>query len=270
MTIHDMTLWLLPELHYYKRLVSMRPFIPWAARRAAAIIAVSHSAKADIVNILKIPDHKVHVIYEAPSAGFCPLEKNAALDSVRGRYGLPQQFILFVGTLEPRKNLARLLSAFHQLRDELPHHLVLIGAKGWKTQQIDETIEKLGLQQKVHLLGYVPQNDLVALLNLADVMVFPSLYEGFGLPVVEAMACGTPVVTSRCGALQEIAGNAAEFIEPTDVDSIAAGLKAVLTNPARQAELRKLGFANASRFSWKTTAEQTYAVYQAAINVDDR
>jgi glycosyltransferase involved in cell wall biosynthesis len=267
MTIHDMTLWLFPGMHYFRRLVSMRPFIPLAARRAAAIITVSYSASLDIMNILKIPSEKVHVIYEAPSQVFRPLPHDDHLEAVRQRYGLPEHFILFVGTLEPRKNLARLLQAFDQLRrqDHLPHHLVLIGARGWKTRQIDETIDGLSLQDAVHLPGYVPVEDLVALLNLADTMAFPSLYEGFGLPIVEAMACGTPVVTSRCGALQEIAGDAAEFVEPTDVDSIAEGLRRVLTNSSRQQELRALGFANAARFSWEVAARQTYAVYQNVL-----
>ena len=191
-TIHDMTLWLFPEFHYSKRLISMRPIIPPAAHRAAAIITVSQSTKADIVRILGIPADKVHVIYEAPSADFHPLPMDAALEQVRRSYHLPDRYILFVGTLEPRKNLVRLLQAFEQLHRHrvIPHHLVIVGAKGWKTREIYQTIEQLQLQDVVHMLGYVSQSDLVAIFNLADVLSFPSLYEGFGLPVVEAMACG--------------------------------------------------------------------------------
>jgi glycosyltransferase involved in cell wall biosynthesis len=267
MTIHDMTLWLYPEFHYYKRLISMRPLIPLAARRAEAIITVSHSAKNDIVNILRIPKHKVHVIYEAPSPDFRPLPGGETLEDVRAAYRLPERFILFVGTLEPRKNLVRLLRAFAQLRHNglVSHHLVLVGSEGWKTGQIHQTIEAMQLQDVVHRLGYVPRSDLIALFNLADVLSFPSLYEGFGLPIVEAMACGTPVLTSRRGALEEVAGSAAEYVDPLDVDSIATGLCRVLTSPERQAELRGLGFETVRRFSWKTAAEQTRQVYNNVL-----
>ena len=266
-TIHDMTLWLYPEYHYFKRLISMRPLIPLAARRANAIITVSHSAKNDIVNILRIPQHKVHVIYEAPSADFRALPGDAALASVRAAYHLPEKFILFVGTLEPRKNLVRLLRAFAQLRQNgfVSHHLVILRSEGSKTQPLHQTIAALQHQALVHRLGYVPRSDLIALFNLADVLSFPSLYEGFGLPIVEAMACGTPVLTSRRGALEEVAGSAAEYVDPLDVDSIAAGLCRVLTSPERQAELRGLGFETVRRFSWQTAAEQTRQIYDDVL-----
>jgi glycosyltransferase involved in cell wall biosynthesis len=262
-TIHDTTLWKFPNFHYAKRLVSMRPFIPLAARRAAAIITVSHSAKQDIIDTLHIPASKVHVIYEAAATAFCPLPENEAWGRVGDCYQLPEKFVVFIGTLEPRKNLLSLLKAFSALhRDGLiSHHLLLIGATGWKTKDIFETIKAYQLEDVVRHLGYVPQPDLVALLNLADAMIFPSFYEGFGLPVVEAMACGTPVVTTRCGALAEVAGEAAEFVEPANIDSIAQGLYRVLTNPVRQQELRAAGFVNASQFNWRLTAEQTLNVY---------
>lgn len=267
-TIHDMTLWLYPEFHYRKRLISMRPFIPLAAHRAAAIITVSESSKADIIRILDIPADKIHVIYEAPSADFRPMPRDAALEQLRRSYRLPDRFILFVGTLEPRKNLVRLLAAFEQLyrRRLIPHHLVIVGAKGWKTREIYRTIEQLQLQHVVHLPGYVPQEDLVSIFNLAEVLAFPSLYEGFGLPVVEAMACGKPVITSRCGSLEEVTGGAAEYVEPTEVESIAAGLQHVLTNPDRYEELRTLGLARARHFDWERTAQQTLEVYRRVID----
>lgn len=268
-TIHDMTLWQFPQFHYYKRLISMRPLIPLAARHAAAIITVSNATKNDIVNILDIPAHKVHVIYEAPSTEFRPIHESAVLDTVRRTYNLPEQFILFVGTLEPRKNLVRLLRAFEKLHKQsrIPHHLVIAGAKGWKTKEIFATLEQLNLEKVVHLLGYVSQNDLPALFNQADVLTLPSLYEGFGLPVVEAMACGTPVVTSRCGSLAEIAGEAVEYVEPTDIDSIVMGLRRVLMHPDRQQELSTLGLQHVRRFSWEQSAQQTVDVYRYVLNI---
>lgn len=264
-TIHDATLWLFPEHHPRRRLLAMRPLIPLAARRAKAIIAVSHSAKRDIVRILKVPAHRVHVVYEAAAPIFQPLTGDACLSAVRRQYQLPDRFVLHVGTLEPRKNLVRLLEAYSQLRRDghQTHALVLVGSRGWKDAEVFGTIERLGLSGLVHVLGYVPTEGLVALYNLADSLAFPSLYEGFGLPVVEAMACGTPVVVSRCGALPEVAGSAAEFVDATDVDSIAAGLRRVLSDPDRQAELRDKGRARAAHFSWVEAATQTRHVYDA-------
>lgn len=268
LTIHDTTLWKFPEFHYYKRLISMRPLIPIAARRAAAVITVSTSAKNDIVETLGISAHKVHVIYEAAALNFCPISPDEARARVNQRYSLPEKFILFVGTLEPRKNLTRLIKAFSTLHHQglIPHHLILIGSKGWKTEEIFETIEGYQLQSVVHHLGYVPQDDLVDLMNLADAMVFPSFYEGFGLPVVEAMACGTPVITTRNGALAEVADQAAEFVEPLDVDSIAQGMYRVLSDRDYHNHLRTAGFINARRFNWRSTVEQTLEVYKLIIS----
>jgi len=262
-TIHDMTLWLFPQYHYRRRLLAMRPFVPLAARRAAAIIAVSQSTKADIVRILGVEESKVHVVYEAPSPQFQPLESVAELERVRRRYGLPPRLILYVGTIEPRKNLVRLLEAYARLRTRhgIDHGLVFVGRRGWKDEAVFAAVERLELGEEVRFLGYVPASDLVALYNLADLVAFPSLYEGFGLPVLEAMACGTPVVTSPNGSLREVAGSAAELVDPCDVDSIAAGLWRVLRDPARQEELCACGLAQAARFGWDQTARQTRQIY---------
>lgn len=264
-TIHDMTLWLFPEHHYRRRLAAMRPFIPIAARRANAIIAVSHSAKQDLIRILRVPAAKVHVIYEAPAPCFRPLSPGPALEAVRRRYHLPERFVLYVGTIEPRKNLPRLVEAFARLRRNglTSHGLVFVGQRGWKDAPVYATVERFGLREATRFLGHVPLEDLIALYNLAEALAFPSLYEGFGLPVVEAMACGTPVVTSANGSLGEIAGDAAEFVEPTDVASIAGGLHRVLTCPARRAELRYRGLARAAQFTWTAAASQTRALYLA-------
>jgi glycosyltransferase involved in cell wall biosynthesis len=259
LTIHDMTLWLYPGYHYRKRLLSMRPLIPIAARHARAIIAVSESVRADIVRILGVPADKVHVVYSAPSDQFRRLPPDSTI-AVRRKYALPEQFVLYVGTIEPRKNLVRLLEAFASLPHR-PPALVIVGARGWKDQQVFAAVERLGLQQSVCYLGYVPQEELIALYNLAQVLAFPSLYEGCGLPVLEAMACGTPVVTSRRGGLVEMAGDAAEFVDPTCVQSIADGLHRVLTDPYRQADLREKGYAQVRRFSWRATAARTWQIY---------
>ncbi|HEX8967606.1 MAG TPA: glycosyltransferase family 1 protein [Chloroflexota bacterium] len=266
MTIHDMTLWLCPEHHPRQRLLAMRPVIPLAARRAAAIITVSQSAKRDIVRLLGVAESKVHVVYEAPAAQFRPLPRGPALDSLRRQYGLPEHIVLYVGTIEPRKNLVRLLHAFARLptANASARALVLVGARGWKDSSVFQTVDQLGLGERVRFLGQVPIETLVGLYNLADVLAFPSLYEGFGLPIVEAMACGTAVVTSRSGSLGEIAGNAAEFVEPTDTDSIAHGIQRVLDDDAWRTELRRRGRVRAGAFSWAEAAAQTVSVYRSA------
>jgi glycosyltransferase involved in cell wall biosynthesis len=266
-TIHDMTLWLFPQHHYRRRLLAMRPFIPLAARRAAAVIAVSHATKADIVRILGVAADKVHVIHEAPAAWFRPIEDPTALETVRRRYGLPERIVLYVGTIEPRKNLVRLLQAFARLRHSgvIEHTLVLAGQPGWKHEPVTMAVEQLGLSQAVRFLGYVPTDDLVALYNLANALVFPSLYEGFGLPVMEAMACGTPVLTSANSSLAEISDCAAELVDPASVESIADGLRRILTDPARRADLRARGLSRAAQFTWTDAAQRTRAVYAEAL-----
>ncbi len=263
-TIHDMTLWLYPQHHYAKRLLAMRPIIPLAARRAAAIIAVSQSAKQDIVRLLRVPADKVHVVYEAASSCFRPLPAGPAQTALRQKYGLSERFVLTVGTVEPRKNLVRLLEAFAQLckRDGQTHTLVFVGGRGWKDGPVFAAVERLDLGHQVQFLGHIPTADLVGLYNLAEALAFPSLYEGFGLPAIEAMACGTPVVTSRRGSLVEVAGNAAQFVDPLDVESIAEGLHRVLDDAAWREELRAKGLAQASRFSWTQAAAETLGVYR--------
>ncbi len=275
LTIHDMSLWLYPQYHYRKRLLAVRPILPLAARRAAAVITVSQSARADIMRLLKLPASKVHVVYEAPAPMFKPIPSGPLLEASRDRlrrlYQIPDRFLLYVGTIEPRKNLARLLEAFARLSPAPPHSLLLVGQRGWKDEEINAAVERLNggrgrpLAGRVRFLGYLPDEDLAALYNLTDALVFPSLYEGFGLPVVEAMACGAPVITSNRGALAEIAGSGAELVDPTEVASIHAGLERVIGDADRRAELRALGLSQAARFDWERTASQTRAIYQQVV-----
>ncbi len=263
-TVHDASLWLTPEYHYPRRLIAMRPLIPLVVRRAAAVVTVSHSARLDLMRVLRVPRERIHVIYEAPAPHFRPLIYGEWVERVRRKYTLPQRFVLFVGTLEPRKNLERLIQAFAQVRQwGLPHKLVVVGQQGWKEQRIFALVEQLNLQREVHFVGYVPDKDLVCLYNLAEVFAFPSLYEGFGLPVVEAMACGTPVLTANRGALAEIAGPAAELVTPEDVGSIAEGLYRLLTDPELAAQRREEGLRWVRRFRWERTAQQTLRLYQS-------
>ncbi len=261
-TLHDMTLWLYPQHHYRRRLLAMRPFIPLVVRRAAAIITVSESAKTDIVRVLGVPNDKVHVIYEAADPAFHPLPREVSTSLLTG-YAIPERFILYVGTLEPRKNLERLVTAFAALvANGHPHHLILAGQRGWKEESLFATIEQLGIQSRVQVLTHLPIAELVALYNRAELLAFPSLYEGFGLPVIEAMACGTAVLTSRRGSLAEIAGDAAHFVDPTNIESIHEGLQTLVNDHGYRRHLQESGRSRAAMFAWERAAMETRQLYE--------
>ena len=265
-TLHDMSLFAQARLHPLKSRLAVRPIIPVVARRAAAIITVSRHAKREIVAGLRVPPEKVHVIYEAAAPQYRVITDTAELERVRRRYHLQKPFVLYVGTIEPRKNLTRLVLAFAQAQRRNPElELILVGQLGWHYGSLLKTIENLPLGSAVRRLGYVPDEDLPALYNLARVLAFPSLYEGFGLPVVEAMACGTPVLTSNGSSLAEIAIGASCLIDPRNEQAIADGLLRLSRDDDWHAELRAAGLARAAEFSWQRAAEETVRVYDAVV-----
>lgn len=265
-TLHDMSLFVHAGLHPLKSQLFVRPIIPALARRAAAIITVSQHAKSEIVAGLRVPPEKVHVVYEAAAPQYRVIADAAELNRVRLRYGLTRPFLLYVGTIEPRKNLTRLVTAFAQARRQYSDlELVLVGQLGWKYSSLLKAIEDLNLGQAVRRLGYVPNEDLPELYNLARALAFPSLYEGFGLPVVEAMACGTPVLTSDGSSLVEIAANASYLIDPLDVNAIAHGLLCLATDNDLHSRLRAAGLARSAQFSWQRAAAETVRVYDAVL-----
>lgn len=259
-TIHDMSLALFPRFHPLRRKLT-RPLVKHSARRADAVITVSQSARQDIQRLTGIAAEKVHVIPEAAAPAFQPLRDHRLLESARQRYGLGERVILFVGTIEPRKNLLRLLRAFAPLRRS--HQLVCVGEYGWGYKEVCREIDTMGLQsgREVLLTGYVPFGDLPALYNLAEIFVFPSLHEGFGLPVLEAMACGIPVITSRNSSLSEVAGEAAELVDPLQARSIRQALQRLAADPDRRRQLSRCGLRRSQLFSWQETARQTLRLY---------
>ena len=191
------------------------------------------------------------------------IDDAAALEDVRRRYGLHDPYVLFVGTLEPRKNLERLLEAFSRARQAgRREKLVLAGQLGWKYRGLLGRIERSGLASAVRLLGYVPDEDLPAIYNLASVVAFPSLYEGFGLPILEGMACGVPVLTSDRASMVELAGDAALLVDPTDVTALEGGLVRLLDDPELRRELARRGRGRAARFSWARAAAETVRLYE--------
>jgi glycosyltransferase involved in cell wall biosynthesis len=235
---------------------------------ASAVLTISHSARDDLVRILKIPAEKIHIVYGAAPRDFERVTDTLELSRVRQKYDLPDQFLLYVGTLEPRKNLRRLVRVFARLKAQGQiGRLVLAGPHGWSMDGFHQQIEDLGLKESVQILGYVPSEDLPALYSLATIFVFPSLYEGFGLPPLEAMACGTPVLSSRNSSLAEICGEAACLIDPLSEDSLYEGLCHLLSNEELRREMGQIGRKRAKEFSWDRAARETTAVYNKVLGI---
>lgn len=265
LTIHDLSLFRYPQCHPRWRIVTTRRLLPRLARRAAAVVAVSEFTRREILSVLQLPAEKVHTVHSAAAENFRPVTDASRLAAIRQRYGLPERFVLFVGTVEPRKNLHRLVRAFRQVRQRgFPHALILAGHKGWLMEGFAAEIDRLGLSDATRRLGYVPDADLPALYSLADLFVYPSLYEGFGLPTLEAMACGTPVLSSNSPALAEVCGDAACLVDPLDEDALADAIALLLRDRDQRAELSRKGLTRAREFSWQRAAEETMAVYARA------
>jgi glycosyltransferase involved in cell wall biosynthesis len=266
-TIHDMSLTMFPKYHPTRRVLLNRPLVDVAARRADAIITVSESAKRDIVRLYGSQAERIHVVHEAAAPSFQPVRDSAILERVRRRYELAERFILYVGTIEPRKNLPRLIEGFARRRNrgELPHQLVCAGPYGWLSRDIEDLIDRLQIEDAVRFTGYVPFDDLAALYSLAEMFVFPSLYEGFGLPVIEAMACGTPVVTGHVAALAEVGGSAVEQVARLDANCLGEAMVRLASDRQRRETLSMLGLERAQMFSWDRAARETLKVYQHAV-----
>lgn len=266
-TIHDASLFLHSHHHPRSRLIALRLLLPRVARQAAAVITVSHHARRELIQVLNLAPEKVHVIHEAAPANFRPLRDPLQRRYLQSKYNLPDQFILFVGTIEPRKNLKRLVQAVAKLHQRgCRTRLVMIGPNGWLVNgSLNKEIEKLGLEKDVQYLGYVPQEDLPGIYSLATVFAFPSLYEGFGLPPLEAMACGVPVLTSHHSAMAEVCGEAAWLVDPQEVDDIADGLACLLQDDRQRAVMRERGLVQACAYSWERTAHETAVLYERIL-----
>lgn len=260
-TVHDLAYlrmpWILPtqSRRYYGG-------IRRAMREADAVIAVSQATARDLLALVDAPPDKVHIVYEAADPDLAPMPPGEAERAVRERFGVERPYILFVGTLEPRKNLPTLLQAYAVLRRELPVRLAIAGGKGWLSQDVFEAVRRLALADGVAFLGQIDPGDLRPLYCAAEALVLPSLYEGFGLPALEAMACGTPVVVSDAGSLREIVGDAGVLVRPEDPNDIAHGLGWVLANRPYRDALVARGLARAAAFSWERAARETLAVYE--------
>ena len=236
----------------------------WSAAHADRLIAISNSTRADVIRLLRVDPRKVAATPLAASPRFRPLPRDA-VSEVCARYGLvPDRYIYYVGVLEPRKNVPLLLEAFAGIAAELPDiALVIAGKKGWMYDEIFARVAALGLQERVHFLGHIPEEDLIGLYNGARVSVYPSLYEGFGLPVLEAMQCGSPVITTNVSSMPEVAGDAALLVGPTDRVALESALRETLGNDALARSLSERGLRRAESFSWERCARETLQVYES-------
>jgi glycosyltransferase involved in cell wall biosynthesis len=236
---------------------------PIYCQKADAIISVSNSATERIAGALRVDPGKLKTIYHGISDHFKPIEDGRALATVRQQYHLPDHFILYVGQIYPMKNVGGIIRAFLNVRKRLPHKLVLVGSPGPNSKSDLALINELQLQDDVILTGWIPDEHLPAMYNLADLFVFPSFYEGFGIPLLEAMACGCPIVTSNVETPVEVVDNAAILVDPSDVNSISEGIYEGLTNQGLRQDLIQKGFERVKNFSWEESARDTLALFEA-------
>ncbi|MCH7837091.1 MAG: glycosyltransferase family 4 protein [Chloroflexi bacterium] len=262
-TFHDVTFLVLPERYTTARRLYMATVTRAAARVADTIITPSQTIRRDVIDRLGVPDERVVTIPDAAGPQYVPIEDESVLDRLRQQYQLPNRYILSIGSLEPGKNRGRLIQAYAGLEDAgVDCPLVVAGLPAWRYEGDYEQARRLG-QGQVRFLGYVPDGDLPALYSAATLLAFPSLYEGFGLPVLEAMSCGTPVVTANVAATAEIAGDAALLVDPRNVGALAEAMGRLLSDDALRADLRARGLERAKQFSWQRTARETLSVYES-------
>jgi glycosyltransferase involved in cell wall biosynthesis len=265
-TVHDLAFLLYPHF-LTKESARYYGHIDQAVRWTDQIIAVSESTRNDTLQHLGVPDDKITVVYEAANPIFQPVARDVARDEVRNRHGVDGPFILFVSTIEPRKNVPTLLRAVWQLMECYKEdvHLVLAGGRGWLFEDTFSVVEELGLDGRVHFVGRVPSEDLLYLYNAAEMLAHPAFYEGFGLPPLEAMACGLPAVVSDVASLPEVVGDAGLLIDPHDVDELTVAMWRVLNDTHLRQEMREKGLRQAARFSWERAARETMTIYQRAF-----
>ncbi len=263
-TVHDLSYVRLPETTMPGMERHLNTWVPASVERASHVIAVSEATRQDLIELYGTPPQKISVLHHGVTAEFRPIADDACLASVRQKYGLGDEpFILSVGTIQLRKNYRRLVQAFARLDRAL--HLVIVGSKGWYCEEVFEAVSRQQMTGRVHFLGFVEDGDLPLLYNAADLFVYPSLYEGFGLPVLEAMACGTPVVAADASALPEVVGQAGLLVDPYDVEALAGAMAQGWADPALRQQLRQAGLERARLFTWEKMATDLFDLYQTVM-----
>jgi glycosyltransferase involved in cell wall biosynthesis len=271
-TIHDLGFLHHPEAHTRIQRLYYRIFTRLSARRATEIIAISQATRRDLEHFYGTPASKINVIYHGVHPRFRPIDDRAVIDAALQRYAIRAPYLLFISTIQPRKNVARLIAAFAQARARLGPacdlRLVLAGKRGWLTEQIERRAGELGIAEAVQFVGYVADADLPALLSGALAYVVPSLYEGFGMTVLEAQACGAPVLASNVSSLPEVVGAAGLLVDPRDITAIADGIERLASDAELRAELRARGLRHVAGWTWQRTARETLAVLERAGRTD--
>jgi glycosyltransferase involved in cell wall biosynthesis len=262
LSIYDLAFLVQPEWSSPKIVGPFSRSVRRFAHEADLLLAASESTRNDIVKLLDVPEDKVRVIYGAANPSLKPVPRDEAQRVVAERFGIRDPYVLFAGTIEPRKNVLGLIRAFRALTKSLPHQLVLAGTVGWNAESTLSAIRDPGLAGKVVLTGFVSFDELSALYSAADVFVFPSFYEGFGLPVLEAMTCGCPVIASNASSLPEVGGDAAMYFDPSDVEGISDAIARVVSDADLRSSMIAAGHDQANRFSWRSCAEATLSAYR--------
>lgn len=270
-TIHDMTFFLIPEMHLWIKKIYFRFFIQYSAKNCPYVIAISESTKKDMVNILKIPSEKIVVTILGKSEDFKQIYDHEKFEQIKNKYKLPDQFILFVGLIEPRKNVGLLIQSYLDVVMNLDNNtdLVVAGRWGWESQKITELVESSDFSNRIHFPGYIDQNDLPILFNMAKIFIYPSNYEGFGLPVLEAMACGTPVITTNVSSMPEFVGDSGFLIEPENRNALSNAILTLINNETLQSSLSTKALAQSKKFTWNNTVKQTISLYKKLLLLGD-
>ncbi|VAX18154.1 hypothetical protein MNBD_NITROSPINAE03-700 [hydrothermal vent metagenome] len=266
-TIHDVVAFTRTETVPKKYALYMRILLKQVVRKVDKIIAPSISTKNDLIKYLNTPEEKIHVVYNAVSPKYSPAAPGHDYGEIKRKFGIRNKYILFAGNLEPRKNLIRLMEAFNMALPKLSgeYQLVICGKRGWLYQDILRTYEKFNLNNEIILTNYVTEQDLINLYQSADIFAFPTLYEGFGFPPLEAMGCGVPVITSNVSSLPEIVGDAAVLVNPLDTGEISEALVTMASSEALREELKEKGLKRSALFSWKDTARKTLDIYASVF-----
>ncbi len=265
-TLHDMTMFLMPEVHEAKKVTYFTFFIRQAAVRANHLIFVSHSCRADFNRILPKASASQYVVHLGRDLSYQIAGSQKAVSRIRAKYNLTMPFVLYIGTIEPRKNLARLLEAFSLICHRHETLLLTIaGKQGWMSDNLKGITRDLNLEERVRFLGFIDDADKPSLIQAAEVFAYPSLYEGFGIPLLEAISCGVPTLSSNTSSMPEVADDAAMLVDPTSVEQIARGLDQLLSDPALRSALATKGPLRAEQFDWRRTATQTLEVYRTAL-----
>ncbi len=266
-TFHDMTFFIYPQKHILSKQIFFKNMIPLSARSADRLIADSYSTKRDMVKFNMASEDKIEVVHPSVDKSYRLIENEALIEKIRGKYDTSSKFILYVGTIEPRKNIDGLIKAYHKAANSqgIEHRLVIAGGKGWDYERVFKLVGDLKLEERVVFTGYVPENDLPLLYNAAELFIYPSFYEGFGIPTLEAMSCGVPVISSNISSLPEVVGDGGILVDPYNIDELAEAIIKVITDEGLREELSQRGLNRARLFSWNRTAEDTLSIYREIV-----